>query len=369
MREKMSLVRYLIFFISSLIIFSGAPFSSAENTQHEINVNKKNIDTIAFGSCAKEDRPQPIWNAILREKPDVFVFLGDNIYADTKKPQVIEEKYRKFSSIKGFKTLREKTEVIATWDDHDYGQNDAGEENPIKHESRKIMLDFWREPKDSPRYTQEGGIYTSYYFGDEQHRVQIILLDLRWNRSPINTVNALTYASRKLKDMGPYSPSNDESATFLGEEQWHWLEKELQKPAKVRILGSSLQLLADFTGWEAWANYPKDLERLFTIIKRHRVEGLFVISGDTHWAELSRYQEGLDYPLYDMTASGLTEEWHAVSPNKNRISATYAKANFGLIKIDWSASPITLSLGIKDVNGNLVVDKKLSLSELAHKKN
>ena len=37
------------------------------------------IDTIAFGSCLKQTRPQPIWKSVRASKPDVFVLLGDNI--------------------------------------------------------------------------------------------------------------------------------------------------------------------------------------------------------------------------------------------------------------------------------------------------
>jgi alkaline phosphatase D len=41
------------------------------------------LSRIAFGSCANQDRPQPIWDAVVEIKPQRFVFLGDNIYADT----------------------------------------------------------------------------------------------------------------------------------------------------------------------------------------------------------------------------------------------------------------------------------------------
>ena len=37
---------------------------------------------IAFGSCAKQSKPQPIWAAVRAARPDLFLFLGDNRYAD-----------------------------------------------------------------------------------------------------------------------------------------------------------------------------------------------------------------------------------------------------------------------------------------------
>lgn len=325
------------------------------------------ITRIAFGSCAKESKPQPVWTAVNADRPDLFIFLGDNIYADTTEPEVLAKKYQTFAAQPGFKTLKSQTRLLATWDDHDYGQNDAGRENPIKHQSRQQMLDFWQEPQTSPRRTQAGGIYSAHYFGDADHRIQVLLLDLRWNRTPLQTVDALAYADRKKRDMGPYSAITDSKAVYLGEAQWRWMEQELQKPAQIRILASSLQFLADFTGWEAWANFPAEQARFYQLIRKHAVNGLLIISGDTHWAELSRKTQDLPYPLYDLTSSGLTEEWHAISPNKYRISKAFAKANYGMITIDWQANPIALELEIKDSTGQPLISHHLDLAELSGK--
>ncbi|MFX9912103.1 hypothetical protein ABTP43_20035, partial [Acinetobacter baumannii] len=84
------------------------------------------------------------------------------------------------------RALRAQVPVVATWDDHDYGEDDAGGEYPMKEQSRRIFLDFWGEPVDSLRRERDG-VYTSYTFGPEGRRVQLILLDLRYNRAPIAT--------------------------------------------------------------------------------------------------------------------------------------------------------------------------------------
>ena len=34
---------------------------------------------IAFGACAHENKPQPIWDAVINSKPDLFIFAGDNM--------------------------------------------------------------------------------------------------------------------------------------------------------------------------------------------------------------------------------------------------------------------------------------------------
>jgi len=118
----------------------------------------KPISKIAFGSCASQEYPQVVWDAINDLHPDLFIFLGDNIYADTTDMDVMRKCYDKLAAIPGFKKLRESpTRILATWDDHDMGANDAGADYPKRAESQQLMLDFFGEPKDSPRRKREGG--------------------------------------------------------------------------------------------------------------------------------------------------------------------------------------------------------------------
>ena len=84
------------------------------------------LTRIAFGSCSHQDKPQPIWNEVLASDPELFIFLGDNIYGDSDDTNVLSSKYQKLYQQAGIQTLMATTEVIATWDDHDYGRNDAG---------------------------------------------------------------------------------------------------------------------------------------------------------------------------------------------------------------------------------------------------
>jgi alkaline phosphatase D len=332
------------------------------------------ITRIAFGSCSKETVPQPIWDAVLAAKPELFVFLGDNIYGDTRDMDVLRAKYARFAAIDGVRRLRAEVPVIATWDDHDFGENDAGGDYPMKEQSRQIFLDFWGEPPGSARRERDG-VYTSYTFGPEGRRVQVILLDLRYNRTPIATSPFLESvdqykqlserASKAGREVpGPYVRNADPAATMLGEPQWRWLEKQLLQPADVRVIGSSLQVIADFPGWEAWVNYPNDQQRLFRLIRETRARGVFMISGDTHYGELSTQGENVPYPLYDLTSSGLTEAWHAPVPNALREAGqSFRQANFGMIEIDWNKRSLDLSL--HDVRGQGLLRKTLRFDELA----
>ena len=144
----------------------------------------RTLKRIAFGSCAEVDKPQPVWDPVLARKNDLFIFLGDNIYGDTRDMSVLSAKYAKFAAIPGVARLRATTPVVAIWDDHDYGENDAGGDYPMKEQSREVFLDFWQEPADSPRRKRDG-VYASYVFGPPGQRVQVILPDLRYNRTAL----------------------------------------------------------------------------------------------------------------------------------------------------------------------------------------
>jgi len=321
---------------------------------------------ILFGSCGHQDKDIPIFNTINKEQGDLFIFLGDNIYGDTNDMTMLANKYQKLGAKPGFKTLKEQTPIIAMWDDHDFGQNDAGKEYPHKEQSRQIMLNFWEEPANSERRTRADGIYTSYMYGEGKQTLHVIMPDLRWNRDALNPVSELEYyTKRKLNNQGPYSPTEVKGASMLGEAQWQWLEQELKKPAAIKLIASSLQLLPDFTGWESWANFPDDRNRLFALIKKHKVNGVVIISGDTHWGEISKYQQNLDYPLIEMTSSGLTEKWKDVSPNKHRVGNFTHNVNYGDLSIDWQQADPAISLKLKGIDGKVIMQNEFSLSSIS----
>jgi len=327
---------------------------------------------IAFGSCAEQGKPQPVWEAVLGASPDLFVFLGDNIYGDTRDAAVLRAKYAELAAKPGFRRLCERVPVLATWDDHDYGEDDAGADYPLKEVSRQIFCDFWGEPAQSPRRVRNG-IYDSLVFAADGRRLQIILPDLRFNRTPIRPLDlggkdyetwAAELERRGDPVPGPYQRIPESTATMLGETQWQWLESQLTVPADARILASSLQVVADFPGWEAWINYAEDHQRLLQAIRRHRADGLVCISGDTHYAEISRLDTNAPYPLWDFTSSGLTEVWPVTPPNARRIGPALRENNFGLISIDWFAARPSMLLQAIDVSGVPRLEQRIYLDSL-----
>lgn len=341
------------------VVLLAVPLAQGEELREET------LHRIAFGSCASQNKNQPIWKAIVAARPDLFLMIGDNIYADTEDMAVMSAKYAELAAKPGFQKLRDACPVLATWDDHDFGVNDGGSSYPKKIESQKIMLDFFDVPNDSPRRSREG-VYGSYRFGPEGKRVQIILLDTRYFKSEMVADKRSDEEKKRLGLVGWYVPNNDPQATILGEEQWKWLEQQLLEPADVRIIASSMQVIADEKGMESWGNAPHERQRLYELIASTGAKGVVFISGDVHFSEISRSDDG-PYPLYDFTSSGLTnshEEW-AAAVNTHRISKiAYAKPTFGLIKIDWETESPTIIFQARGVKGDVVFKKSISLSEL-----
>ncbi|MDA0708973.1 MAG: alkaline phosphatase D family protein [bacterium] len=80
---------------------------------------------LAFGSCARIDLPQPIWHTIAQWHPDVFVTLGDIIYADTHNLRQMRAMYGQMDHQAEFAAFRKTCPIVGIWDDHDFGENDG----------------------------------------------------------------------------------------------------------------------------------------------------------------------------------------------------------------------------------------------------
>ncbi len=325
------------------------------------------ITKIAFGSCASEKHGLPIFDLIVDYNPDLFIFLGDNIYGDTKDMDVMKAKYQKLASKSSFQNLKENIPIIATWDDHDFGWNDAGKDYPFKEESKEIFLNFFEEPDSSSR-RKHLGIYHSYEYEVGENKLQIILLDGRTFRDKLQPYNNEFSDERRYgfyrKD---YAPHTSIDSTLLGEKQWKWLEKQLEKPADIRIIGSGTQFGIEWNGYEAWANFPHEQQRMKDLIKKTETDGVLFLTGDVHYSEISKLETDF-YPIYDFTSSGLSSTWHFATPNKNRIEGPIMDNHFGLLTIDWDKNDPNIKMETIDIHNNQRFEMSIVLSEISFKK-
>ena len=307
----------------------------------------KPLSRVAFGSCAKQTLPQPIWEPILAYRPDLFIFAGDNVYGDFHSPDAadLRRAYEEAKHIEGYAKLRETVPHLAVWDDHDYGVNDGGAAFAHKALAKDLFFDFWKVPAGDVRRTR-GGIYDSRIIGPAGKRVQVILLDVRWFRSPLKITD-----KRGAPGKQRYLPDPDPAKTMLGAEQWAWLAAELRKPAELRLIVSSTQVLAEGHGWERWGNMPLERQKLVDTVRESGAKGVVFLSGDRHIGALYRETPEALYPLYEVTSSGLNMVyWAAKEPGPNRLGPLFAAANFGVVEIDWPARKILLAL--RDESGD-----------------
>lgn len=325
-------VCYFLFFIYAI-----------NSSYSQINAEKRKEDfVITFGSCNKQNLPQPLWNEILKNKPDLFIWGGDNIYGDSEDMSKIKNDYKLQNSNTNYQLLKERVPIMATWDDHDYGKNDVGVEWKMKQESQQLFLDFLEVEKEDKRRNQEG-IYTSKTFETSKGSVKVIILDTRYFRSSL------------LKDptgKKRYIPHNDNKGTILGEKQWLWLEKEL-KTTKVdfHVIVSTVQFLSGEHGWECWANFPNEVSRLEQLIVTLKVKNCILLSGDRHISEFSKKQlPDLGYPIIDFTSSGLTHSYSNFNGESNqfRVGDVVHTPSFGVLKFNFTTKVITMQMRGKD---------------------
>lgn len=321
------------------------------------------ITTIAFGSCGKQDRPQPVLTLAASKSPDLFIFLGDNIYGDSYNMDTIRNKYARWTNQQEFRTLRDSTTILATWDDHDFGWNDSGRHYPFKDSTKQIFLDAF-EIGESDERRSRAGIYTTHYHKAHGKTIQVILLDTRTFRDNIRPYNGEEVDKEAFHYKLDYWPYEKTDSTLLGEAQWAWAEQELGKEADLRIIASSTQFGISYNGYEAWANFPHERQKMIDLIKATKANGVVFISGDVHYAEVSKFEAEGAYPIYDVTSSGITSTWDFATPNTNRVAGPVMENHFGQIKVDWSQEDPVLSFQAVDVSDKIRFDQKVKLSEL-----
>lgn len=294
--------------------------------------------TIAFGSCNKQNVENVLWDDIMQQKPNLWIWGGDNIYADTDNMETLRTEYNKQLNHEDYKRLIATTKILGTWDDHDYGLNDGGEEFEMKKESQQIFLDFMGVTKNDKRRQKEG-IYHAEEIKTKNGIIKIIVLDTRYFRS------------RLVKDTESkkrYKPTTDKALTILGEIQWQWLKNELQiSNADFNIIVGSIQFLSWEHGFETWGNFPHELNRLENVIANSKAKGVLLLSGDRHISEFSRKSiKGLSYPLVDFTSSGLTHSYTNFSGenNKYRVGKVVSEKSYGLLKFNFKDSKITMEM-------------------------
>ncbi|WP_291965533.1 alkaline phosphatase D family protein [Maribacter sp.] len=337
-------MKIIYFFISTLFLVSCS-FKKKAVENKALNADF----VLAFGSCNRVDLPNLLWDDVLKAKPDVWVWGGDNIYADTDDMVALRAMYNEQKEQSIYKKLVERTDILGTWDDHDYGLNDGGVEFKAKDASQQEFLNFMDVPESSPLRKRQG-VYNSKKYEVDGHTINIIILDTRYFRTKLTPD---TETRKRVR------PNEYGVGTMLGAAQWGWLEKELNdSKADFNIIVSSVQYLSNEHGFETWGNFPHEVDKLANIILDSKARGVIILSGDRHISEFSSTKiTGMEYPLIDFTSSGLTHAYRGFTgePNKYRVGEVVFTESFGILEFDFEA---------KKVDFKIVGDNGIVLEEI-----
>ena len=367
------------------------------------------LSRVAFGSCSKQHKVQPLWPHVAALQPQLWVWGGDAVYprrsdgADRYASTSLDALRAAYTAMNASAPyvrmkggLRAAAAVIGTYDDHDYGVNDAGgggglmAHGVVDRAQRAVLFhDFLGVAEAAPRRRRDG-VYASHVYGPKGRRVKVIALDTRFNREPhvLPSVGALLSGSL----MGKLTPvlaatsrwlstwlgwTEQHIGAVLGEPQWLWLERELaESSAAVHVVVSSVQVLTTNPMVESWGHFPAERRRLLALLRKHAPRGLVLLSGDVHVAELAvaRPRNGGGNPagaggsaeelaiardtVIEVTSSGLTHScmdggipgfvcravWrrfaaHRLAPSGATLGARpsqhFIGKNFGVLDIEW----------------------------------
>ncbi len=293
---------------------AAKPLKATEPKKSDDSLHPRGIDfgatikTVAFGSSANQELPQPLWKTIAENKPDLFLFMGDNVSLTKPGQKSVGAQYRKLDSIPEYRAFRESVPFLATWDSEDAGD-------------QKEFMKYWSYVGNSIAFGQKG-IYHAKIIGPKKKQIQIIMLDTRTFRSAPDV----------------------ENATMLGDMQWTWLEEQLKRPAQIRMIVSSIPLIATEHGTDKWGAYPKERQRFFDLLKKTGARNVVVFSGDRHQSSIAKTGVKDWGMLFDITASPINEPAPTAEEDTSFEGKAYVGESFGFAQVDWHDKKMSLQI-------------------------
>jgi alkaline phosphatase D len=318
--------------------------------------------TIAVGSCFFLPGPDPsprdreygggfgVFDAIAAAKPDVMLWLGDNLYLqppDFYDPASMAARYRRQRAFAPLQKLLTATSHLAIWDDHDYGPNDSDASYAFKGETLKLFQRYW----PNPGFGLPGapGTFGVARYGD----VHFFLLDDRYYRSP---------------NVAPDGPDK----TMFGARQLEWLKQALAAAPRsaIKLVAGGSQLWNRRTRFEGWHHFATERDAFAAWLARERIEGVVFLSGDRHFGELLKIDRAGAYPLFEFTSSPLTSRPparidKADLANPDVVPGTLVvKRQFGLVRVSGAGDERRIAFEARDTEGALLWRHNIAASEL-----
>lgn len=306
----------------------------------------------AAGSCLytnqkEHDRPgtpygdtlTDIFNEILKKNPEFFLWLGDNIY-------LRETDWNSYSGIIARYMHTRMSPILypflfslpqyATWDDHDFGPNNADRSFPNKNYTKKAFDLFWANSNTSIIDGQSICSYFQWYDAD------FFLLDDRWFRTP--------------------NDSKDPNKTILGQAQIQWIKEALlNSKAKFKFVAVGSQFLNSGDGSENFIGVPDERQDIISYIYQYKIKNVVFLTGDRHHSEISILEEEGHPRILDLTISPLSSGVHKGAEKENNPlrkagSMFNSERNFGVIDIKGNRKERKLVYSLFDKSGKLIYE-------------
>ena len=321
------------YFAVFLILMSSFSWSMSNQDRLEQLKDGRDLKRISFGSCNDQFDPQPLWNDLIKQKPDLWIWGGDNVYVDWMSGPDIGAAYAIQNKIPQYAQFKKSTPILGTWDDHDYSSDNADGNFSDKAEAQRHFLDFIQVPEDSP-LRQQDGIYQSHTFGVGRRKIKIILLDNR------------------------YFKNLEADYVMLGKKQWDWLERELtNSDAKIHFIMTGLSILSPTLPiTEEWAE-THELDRMLNLLRKTKPRGVVFLTGDKHFASIFRRWGHLEFMSSGMTHTVDRRTWFYLG---RQYPTTFFGLNYGQIDISWDANSPILELAIRTQDSRSVHRSKFS---------
>ncbi|MEM6263052.1 MAG: alkaline phosphatase D family protein [Bacteroidota bacterium] len=299
---------------------------------------------IALGSCSyindsiydRKGKPYGgdpvIYTSIHEKRPDMMLWLGDNVYSREPDWWTRTGWYHRYShsrKTEEMQALLGSTAHYAVWDDHDYGPNNSDRSYRAKDIAWETFQHFWANP--SYGVNGKKGVTTSFVWGD----AEFFLLDNRYFRDP--------------------NDKKTQTRSILGEEQLQWLiDALISSTSKFKFVCMGGQLINTVDKYENYANIaPAERQYILNTIATEGIKNVIFLTGDRHHSELSKYEKN-GITIYDFTVSSLTARAYDAEkePNALRVPGSQVgQHNFGIMTIEGPRKERTLVLEIFDKTG------------------
>lgn len=284
--------------------------------------------TIGATSCLRRNQPWANMSHVAAARPDLFMLLGDTVYADHADTlEQYQDYWAAALTTQGLKDVSASSSLVATWDDHEVVNDFEGLNTPI--ERYEAALEAFRQAIPQ-RHGDGDGLWRKLSWGKT---ADIFVLDSRGER--------------------------DGETQYLSPAQLDWLKQGLSdSTARFKLIMNSVPI-TDYTAIfgsafesDRWQGYPAQRGELLDHIVGNEIEGILWITGDFHFCSASRV---------DAKDGVGTDQWEImVGPGGSSLNVVAdlvePSEQFPLLFGAWSSSLIHLDPGTGQVRVQWVGD-------------